>query len=128
MSAKLRKRIERIERIVAAVRDDSHQDDIESILNLAKARAVSRNLAQGVKRLDARVRPAIKVRFGNLRRLPEDYRGERHRKIVKHLPDRNGQEWVEFEEVPGPAPSAPPEPGVAKYLNIVLVAPYGTPE
>ena len=70
----------------------------------------------------------VKVRFGHLRRLPEDYKGERHRKIVKHLPDRNGQEWVEFEEVPGPAPSAPPEPGVANYLNIVLVGPYGSPD
>ena len=69
----------------------------------------------------------VKVRIGDLRRLPEDYKGERHRKIVKHLPDRNGQEWVEFEEVPGPAPSAPPEPGVANYLNVILVAPYGTP-
>jgi hypothetical protein len=70
------------------------------------------------------IRP-VKVRFGNLRRLPEDYRGERHRKIVKHLPDRNGQEWVEFEEVPGPAPSAPPEPGVAHYLNVFLVTRRG---
>jgi hypothetical protein len=42
------------------------------------------------------------VRFGNLRRLPEDYQGERHREIAQWLPARDGQEWVEFVEVPGP--------------------------
>jgi hypothetical protein len=109
-----------------------------------------KSITRRIERLEARVSPApemefwqrfrkgrksgapasrpVKVRFGNLRRLPKDYKGERHWKIVKHLPDRNGQEWVEFEEVPGPAPSAPPEPGVANYLNIGLVGPYGSPD
>ena len=63
----------------------------------------------------------IKVRFGNLRRLPEHYKGERHREIVKHLPDRDGREWVEFEEVPGPDPNPSQEPAVSEYLDIVFV-------
>ena len=38
--------------------------------------------------------------------------------IAKHLPSRSGQEWVEFEEVPGPDPS----PEMGEHLNIVFVA------
>jgi hypothetical protein len=60
----------------------------------------------------------VKIRFGNLRRLPLDYMGERHLVIAKHLPSRFGQEWVEFEEVPGPDPG----PGLGESLNIVFVA------
>jgi hypothetical protein len=44
----------------------------------------------------------LQVRFGNLRRLPENYQGERHTEIARCLPDRNGQKWVEFTEMPGP--------------------------
>ena len=100
---------------------------LEATVSPAPETEFSQRFRKGPKSGAPAVRP-VKVRFGNLRRLPEDYRGERHRKIVKHLPDRNSQEWVEFEEVPGPAPSAPAEPGVTNYLNIGLVAPYGTPE
>ena len=39
----------------------------------------------------------------NLRRLPQDFKGERHAVIAKHLPSQSGQEWVDFEEVPGPS-------------------------
>jgi hypothetical protein len=63
----------------------------------------------------------FKLRFGHLRRLPQDYEGERHIEIAKHLPAKDGQEWVEFEEVPGPAPSAPSERGVGDYMDVVLV-------
>ena len=52
----------------------------------------------------------VKVRFGKLRQLPEDYKGERHVIVAKQLPSRNGQEWVEFEEVAGPDPKLPQEP------------------
>jgi hypothetical protein len=100
---------------------------LEATVSPAPETEFSQRFRKGRKSGAPASRP-VKVRIGDLRRLPEDYRGERHRKIVKHLPDRNGQEWVEFEEVPGPAPSAPPEPGVANYLNVFLVAPYGTPE
>jgi hypothetical protein len=53
--------------------------------------------------------PPIQVRFGNLRRLPADFQGERHVEIGQRLPDQNGQQWYEFEEVPGPAPTQPPQ-------------------
>ena len=68
----------------------------------------------------------ITLRFGNLRRLPKDYQGERHTVIVKQLPDRNDQNWVEFEEVPGPDPNPRRSPGVREY-NIVFVTPYPNP-
>ena len=71
--------------------------------------------------------PPIRLRFGNLRRLPGDYPGERHVVIAKCLPDRDGQEWVEFEEVPGPAPSPPPQdPRLPRYLDVVFVGPLST--
>src|SRR3982750_3305971 len=54
----------------------------------------------------------VKVRFGKLRRSPEDYKGERHVIMTKELPNRNGQEWVEFEEVPGPDPNPRQQPAV----------------
>ena len=73
-----------------------------------------------LERLECRaaVSRKLKTRFGNLRRLPPDYVGERHMVIAKHLPCRFGQEWVEFEEAPGPDPSSE----LDKYLNIVFVA------
>ena len=55
-----------------------------------------------------------RFRLGYLRRLPEDYKGERHVVVAKQLPSQNGQDWVEFEEVPGPEPLDPnPLPGAA---------------
>jgi hypothetical protein len=67
---------------------------------------VPRADARGRRSLGPAMAP-LKLRFGDLRRLPENYRGERHVVIAKRLPERAGQEWVEFEEVPGPAPSLP---------------------
>ena len=70
----------------------------------------------------------IKIRFGHLRRLLQDYKGERHVIVAKQLPSRNGQEWVEFEEVPGPDPSRLQEQGgqgsVPTQIDLMLVAPY----
>src|ERR1039457_6048236 len=69
--------------------------------------------------------PPRQVRFGNLRRLPEDYKGERHTEIAKCLPDRNGQKWREFTEMPGPALSLlPQDPRLPGCLDVVFVAPY----
>jgi hypothetical protein len=69
--------------------------------------------------------PPLHFRYGNLRRLPEDYQGERHREIAKYLPARNGQEWVEFVEVPGPPPNQPPpDPWLPRCINVVFVEPY----
>jgi hypothetical protein len=57
--------------------------------------------------------------------LPEDYQGERHREIAQYLPAINGQEWVEFVEVPGPPPSQPPaDPWLPTCINVVFVEPY----
>jgi hypothetical protein len=62
----------------------------------------------------------LEVRYGYIRRLPKDYQGERHVEIAKYLPDQDGEKWVEFEEVPGPAPIEPPEdPRFPKSLEVV---------
>ena len=73
----------------------------------------------------------VKVRFGKLRQLPEDYyKGERHVIVAKELPSRNGQEWVEFEEVPGPDPNPPqrPQRGLPTRIDVLLVAPPPRPD
>jgi hypothetical protein len=64
--------------------------------------------------------------MGHLKRLPPEYKGERHIVIAKQLPNIGGQEWVEYEERPGPEPpqnrNDSSECGDA--LDIVFVAPY----
>jgi len=68
-------------------------------------------------------------RFGNIRRLPEDYQGERHVVVTKSLPAKNGQEWVEFAEVPGPDPNPPPQDRrPLTCLDLVFVGPKGSEE
>ena len=52
----------------------------------------------------------IKIRFGYVKRLPPDYKGERHIIIGRHLPKQGDREWVEFEELPGPVPAEQEEP------------------
>ena len=82
-------------------------------------------LLRRLERLEVRTAAtrSVKFRFGNLRRLPEDYKGERHTVIAKHLPSQNGQEWVEFEEVPGPDPGPQEqEDGLPDYRDIVFVS------
>ena len=65
----------------------------------------------------------IKIRYGNLRRLPDDYKGERHVVVAKELPSKSGQEWVEFEEVPGPSPNPPAESsgGLCRRIDVMFV-------
>jgi hypothetical protein len=73
--------------------------------------------------------PPLRVRFGNVRSLPGDYHGERHVIVAKQLPERNGQEWVEFEEVAGPAPSPPPaDSGLPNCLHVMFVGAPGDQE
>ena len=78
-----------------------------------------------LERLECRAQAlrTIKIRFGNLRRLPEDYKGERHVVVTKELPSQSGQEWVEFEEVPGPDPNPAPKFNVSgtRDLDIMFV-------
>ena len=71
----------------------------------------------------------IKVRLGEVRRLPADYQGEKHLRVAKHLGEDNGYENVEFEEVPGPAPT-PVERAKdgRRYFNVVLTGPTLTQE
>lgn len=84
-------------------------------------------LVRRIQRLESheRAMSGIRIRLAELRRLPEAYKGERHLKFVGHLPNRGSQEWVEYEEVPGPNP-IPPQPrgGIPKCINIIFVRPY----
>jgi hypothetical protein len=67
-----------------------------------RTRRTGRTLLARLERLEllAMGVPETKLILGNVRRLPKDYRGERHTVIAKHLPNQGDQEWVEFEEVP----------------------------
>jgi len=85
-------------------------------------------LVSRLERLESRVAAAAHhttLRFGHLRRLPPDYKGEKHVVIAKQLPSQNGEEWVEFEEVPGPD-SNPPErkAGRPDLIDVMFVGPY----
>ena len=65
------------------------------------------SLLARLERLENQAAPVqlVKLRFGQLRRLPESYRGERHVVVAKQLPNVGDQEWV---ELPGPAPDPNP--------------------
>jgi hypothetical protein len=63
-----------------------------------------------LERLECRVAQATlpsKRRFGHLKRLAREYQGERHAIVARELPKQGDQEWVEYEEVPGPDPDPP---------------------
>ena len=86
-----------------------------------------------LERLESRVavrNSSLKLRFGHLKRLPPEYEGERHVAIARHLPKQGDQEWVEFEEVPGPDPDLPPHParGIPDRIDVMFVEPYPWPE
>jgi hypothetical protein len=90
--------------------------------------SIARRIARLEEALSPKSRPlvhhSLHVRFGNLRRLPEGDQRERHIEVVQCLPERNGQEWVEFAEVPGPEPRLPrQDPQLPKYLDLVFVEP-----
>ena len=82
-----------------------------------------------LERLESRanaVRHRSRSRMGHLKRLPPEYKGECHIVIAKQLPNIGDQEWVEYEERPGPEPpqdrNAPPE--CRDMLDIMFVAPH----
>ena len=92
----------------------------------AKTRA---GLLTRLERLECRVAASdhtVKLRFGHLKRLPRDYQGERHVIITRELPKQGDQEWVEFEEVPGPDPDPPRDPtrGSPHRIDIMFVEAY----
>src|SRR5262245_1064114 len=86
-----------------------------------------------LERMECRVIAAhqgIRFRYGHLKRLPREYQGERHVVVARHLPNQGDQEWVAFEERPGPDPNLPerPEPGTPRCINVVFVEPYPVEE
>jgi hypothetical protein len=84
-------------------------------------------LLSRLERLELRIAATtnhIKVRLGELRRLPPDYEGEKHIVVAKHLGENNGFEDVEFEEVPGPDPATVERAKDGRrYFNVVLIGP-----
>jgi hypothetical protein len=67
-------------------------------------RQMRAGLLARLERLEFAATPISQVclQYGWLRRLPRDYQGERHIEIVERLNIREGLEWVEAEESPGP--------------------------
>jgi hypothetical protein len=53
----------------------------------------------------------IRVQYGYLKTLPEDYIGPRHVVTVGQLPPGpgaySGEDWFDWEERPGPEPASP---------------------
>jgi hypothetical protein len=92
----------------------------------SRARA---GLLTRLERLECRVAAGdqrIKLRFGHPKRLPREYQGERHVIVARELPKRGDQEWVEFEEVPGPDPDPPEQLArrAPRRLDVMFVGPY----
>jgi hypothetical protein len=71
-------------------------------------RSVVSRLAR-LERLD-RLRTApqrVRIQYGYLKTLPEEYSGPRHVVTVKQLPPGpGGEDWFEWEERPGPEPAS----------------------
>jgi hypothetical protein len=82
-----------------------------------------------LQRLECRVAATdqgIKPWLGHLKRLLREYQGERHAIVARELPKQGDQEWVGFEEVPGPDPD-PPEQlarGIPQRIDVMFVGPY----
>jgi hypothetical protein len=93
---------------------------------------MTRALVARLARLESRsvsVEQRTPVRFGHLKRLPPEYKGERHVVVARQLPSVGNQEWVEFEEVPGPDPDASQRAvragqAIARRFDVMFVAPY----
>ena len=68
------------------------------VSRLARLERLNR-LSTGPKRL--------RIQYGYLKTLPDDYRGPRHTVTVRQLPPvEPGQDWFEWEERAGPEPVA----------------------
>ena len=78
-----------------------------------------------LERLESRTISAaqrIKIRMGNLKRLPWDYEGERHIIMTGPVTDGEGRETFEYEEVPGPDPNPPqPRRSGPQYVDVMFV-------
>ncbi|MGO9242751.1 MAG: hypothetical protein ACLQBJ_18265 [Bryobacteraceae bacterium] len=72
-----------------------------------------------LERIEAASRLVIRIRIGEVKRLPPEYTGERHLVVVKQLPPNSyGLELVEFEERPGLAPQRSSGPSNERIINI----------
>jgi hypothetical protein len=99
-------------------------------------RVSSARLLTRLARLESRrvfVEHRDTVRFGHLKRLPPEYQGERHVIVARQLPNVGNQEWVEFEEVPGPDPNPPQRAAragqaIARCFDVMFVQAYPRPE
>ena len=97
---------------------------------------MKRALVTRLARLESRmvsVEQRDKVRLGHLKRLPQEYTGERHVIVATQLPNVGNQEWVEFEEVPGPDPNlrqhaARAGQAIARCFDVMFVKPHPRPE
>ena len=50
----------------------------------------------------------LRIQYGNLTTLPDDYTGPRHVVTLQQLPPESpGEDWFEWEERPGPEPVTP---------------------
>ena len=71
-----------------------------------------RAVARRLRRLENRhalstAAQRLRIQYGYLRTLPDDYTGPRHTVTVQQLAtDAVGHEWFEWEERPGRAPAA----------------------
>jgi hypothetical protein len=97
---------------------------------------MKRGLLTRLARLESRTSAeecCLKVRFGRLKRLPPEYTGERH-VVTRELRNKDGQEYVEFEEVPGPEPEPLRMPSrgaqhpIATRLDVMFVSVTPRPE
>ena len=48
----------------------------------------------------------LRIQYGYLKTLPDDYTGPRHVATVRQLPPESpGEDWFDWEERPGPEPT-----------------------
>jgi hypothetical protein len=58
----------------------------------------------------------LRIQYGYLTTLPDDYTGPRHVVTMKQLPPvERGEDWFEWEERPGPEPASSRRPDRYRY-------------
>ena len=77
-------------------------------------------LKSRLERLEAQTRQARRsiIKVGRLKRLPDDYVGQRHVVDVdREAPRAPNEETFEFEERPGPAPCGSRDDAIRIYVS-----------
>ena len=70
-------------------------------------KAIASRLARLERDVRTSGRQRIRVQYGYLKTLPDDYAGPRHTVAVRRLPPvEPGDDWWEWEERPGPEPAS----------------------